>query len=51
MIYYYQEMELPKFTCKRCGHKWTPRIEKVRVCPHCKNPYWNIERKQNKNAN
>ena len=28
--------------CKRCGHGWIPRSEKLpAVCPKCKSPYWN----------
>jgi predicted nucleic acid-binding Zn-ribbon protein len=29
-------------TCKRCGHIWKPRKEKLpKACPKCRNPYWN----------
>lgn len=28
--------------CKRCGHKWTPRKDDVRLCPKCKSPYWEV---------
>lgn len=28
-------------TCKRCGHKWVPRIASPAVCPNCHSPYWN----------
>lgn len=28
-------------TCKRCGHKWVPRISSPAVCPNCHSPYWN----------
>lgn len=31
--------------CKRCGHKWIARKEEVMLCPKCKSPYWNRERK------
>jgi len=31
--------------CKRCKHEWTPRKEEVRICPKCKSPYWDRERK------
>jgi len=31
--------------CKRCGHKWIPRLERNPVlCPKCKSAYWNIDR-------
>jgi len=32
---------LPVLTCKRCGHKWIPRIPSPAVCPNCHSPYWN----------
>jgi hypothetical protein len=25
--------------CKRCNRTWTPRKEKVTICPKCKSPY------------
>jgi len=31
--------------CVRCGHKWTPRKEDIRLCPKCKSPYWDRKRK------
>lgn len=31
--------------CKRCLHEWTPRQATVRVCPKCKSPYWDRDRK------
>jgi predicted Zn-ribbon and HTH transcriptional regulator len=41
-------------TCKRCGHVWIPsQVILPIVCPKCKSPYWNKEKKQagvNKNA-
>jgi len=32
-------------SCKRCGHVWIPRQREVVICPKCKSPYWNRERK------
>ena len=33
--------------CSRCGHEWVPRNEAPpRVCPKCKSPYWDRERRQ-----
>lgn len=33
--------------CLRCGHEWLQRgLLPPRQCPNCKNPKWNIERKQ-----
>ena len=33
--------------CYRCGHEWKPNnLEEVpRVCPKCKNPYWDRPKK------
>jgi hypothetical protein len=33
-------VELRKLHCHRCGYKWVPRVEKIRVCPKCKSPWW-----------
>jgi len=38
-------------TCKRCGHRWIPRKEEVRICPKCKSPYWDLEKEKYKNKN
>ena len=34
------------YECERCGHKWTPRLDMPTVCPKCKSPYWNKEKKK-----
>ena len=26
--------------CKRCGHKWNPRVQNPHSCPKCKTYYW-----------
>jgi len=26
--------------CKVCGHKWKPRKDYTRFCPHCTTPLW-----------
>jgi len=39
-------IELPTMECKRCHHKWTPRVPNPRECPRCKSPYWDKERKK-----
>lgn len=31
---------LSRLTCRRCSHRWTPRKERVHVCPKCKSPRW-----------
>ncbi len=34
-------VDLPKYTCLRCGHAWHPRKEERPVCcARCKSPYW-----------
>ncbi len=33
--------------CKRCGHRWIPRITEVRVCPRCKSVWFDKEKTQN----
>lgn len=36
-----------KLECKRCGYKWIPRAEEVRICPKCHSSWWDVE-KENK---
>jgi len=38
------EMVLTRLRCKRCGHRWIPRIEIVRICPRCKSARWDTPR-------
>ena len=38
----------PELECKRCRHKWIPRQKEVKICPHCKSPYWDTEPKPKK---
>lgn len=35
------------YRCLRCGHTWVPRdkTKEPKVCPKCKNPYWNVPRR------
>ena len=35
------------YRCYRCGHEWRPNDLDIlpRVCPKCKNPYWDRPRK------
>ena len=42
-----KEIKVLKFNCKRCGHNWVPRQTEIRICPKCKSPYWDRERKNN----
>ena len=42
-----ETMTVIKRICLRCGHEWWPRTpEEPLICPKCKTPYWNRERKQ-----
>jgi len=34
--------------CLRCGHEWATRQEMPTICPKCKSPYWDKERKVSK---
>ena len=27
--------------CKRCGHKWEPRVSRPVKCPECSSQNWN----------
>jgi len=39
-------MALKIMTCLRCKHEWASKnADAVRVCPRCKSPYWDRERK------
>jgi len=39
-------MKLKKNNCLKCGHEWIPRIEtRPILCPKCKSPTWDKERK------
>ena len=39
------EIQIQKLKCKRCGHEWVARKPNVRVCPKCKSPYWDKDKK------
>ena len=34
------------YKCLRCGHEWPSKQPHPRVCPKCKSPYWDKERKK-----
>jgi len=42
-----QLIKVHGFKCLRCPHEWVPRKpdQPPRVCPSCKSPYWDKERK------
>ena len=33
-------VELHRCECKRCGHKWIPRVEEPHFCPMCRSLLW-----------
>ena len=37
-------MIIPQAECKRCGHRWIPRVDDVKVCPRCHSYEWNEEK-------
>lgn len=39
------EIAVVQLRCKRCNHMWHPRKSEVRICPKCKSPYWDKEKK------
>lgn len=41
------EVKINKLKCKKCGHEWTPRKEKVYVCPKCHLYTWNVGKGKN----
>jgi predicted Zn-ribbon and HTH transcriptional regulator len=32
--------------CLRCGHLWTPKLEKPQMCPKCKSLYWDVAKRR-----
>lgn len=36
------DMKTPaaKCVCKRCGHKWAPKVAAPQACPRCKQYTW-----------
>ena len=34
-------MKKRELACKRCNHKWIPRVKIVNECPHCQSISWN----------
>ena len=39
------KIEIKKMKCLRCNYEWHPRKEEVRICPKCKSPYFDREKK------
>lgn len=33
-------LEKFKLKCVKCGYKWIPTREDVKICPRCKSIYW-----------
>ena len=40
-----REIIVPNLKCKRCNHKWIPRKVEIIICPKCKSPYWDKNKK------
>jgi len=40
------KINIIKLKCKRCEHVWVPTQEEIRICPKCKSPYWDRERRR-----
>ena len=34
------------YECKRCGHRWIPRVKRPIGCPRCHNTGWDTEPKR-----
>lgn len=45
------KIKLDGWKCLRCKHQWVPNSpdRKPKVCPKCKSPYWDRERKSSNN--
>lgn len=42
-------MTVTGYRCARCDWQWLPRTaRRPTICPHCKSPYWDRERDQNR---
>jgi len=39
---------LPKLICQQCGWDWTPRINRVSICPRCKSVRWDKPKEEPK---
>lgn len=37
-------VKVRELTCERCGHRWTPHQDEVRICPKCKSAWWDTPR-------
>lgn len=49
-----ETVELRRFRCLRCGHRWITRLsarKKPKLCPKCHNPNWNVDRGAGANNN
>lgn len=42
------KVTIPKLECERCGYRWWPRKEDVRLCPRCKSALWDVPKKAKK---
>ena len=37
-----------RYSCLRCGHEWSSKQDRPRVCPKCKTPYWDVSKNYGK---
>ena len=35
-----KSFDIFRYRCLRCDHQWSSKQDRPRVCPKCKNPYW-----------
>lgn len=41
------KIKIKKIECLKCGHLWIPRKTEIRMCPKCKTPYFDVDRRSN----
>lgn len=42
------KIKLQKVECKKCGYRWIPRKEEIRLCPKCKSPWFDMPKSNNR---
>lgn len=40
-----EEMKYNILKCLRCNHEWPSKQSHPTICPKCKSPYWDKEKK------
>ena len=41
---------LVRLKCKKCGYEWFPRVDNPKACPRCHSPYWDKEKRGDKES-